>query len=180
MITTAFVIFVTFLLHRFANFEIGLELGSSFKLLAILIICLTFLFWTVHTCMYGNKDKDRYEMLWDETWIQVLGLAYAILNVVVLLIMEVNIKQGENIFSGTVIFITAIVAIDIAVVPVIYHEYSYRLKQSIVDGFLFQIHKMRNALAAVLIISCAMQFTIFGLLLLFCIVMIFLGLFKII
>lgn len=180
MLTTAFVVFVTFLLHRFAHFDISLQLGSTFKILTIIIIALSIMFWTIHFKMYGDKDRDRYELLWEETWVQILGLVYAILNVIVLLIMEENFKHGDNLFAGTLFFFAVILAIDIIVIPVIYYSYSYEVKQSIVDGLLFQIHKMRNALFAMLIISCAMQFTIFGLLLLFLIVVIFLSLFKVI
>lgn len=180
MLTTAFVTFATFMLHRFANFEISLQLESTFKILPIIIIILTFLFWTIHTCMYGEKDQDRYEYLWEENCIQLMGLVYAGLNVVALLIMEENFKNGDFIFSGTYTFIIAIIAIDIVIIPVIYHSYSYKWKQSIVDGLLFQIGKMRNALFVIIIISCALKFTIFGLLMLFLTVVIFLSIFKII
>ncbi len=180
MLTTAFVVFVTFLLHRIAHFDISLQLGSTFKILTIMIIALSILFWNIHVWFYGDKDRDRYEELWDDTTIQGLGLAYAILNVIVLLIMEENFTEGDNLFDGTFFFIISIFAIDIISISVIYNSYSHRLKQSIVDSWLFQIQKMRNALFAMLIISCAVQFTIFGLLLLFLVVVIFLSLFNII
>lgn len=161
MLTTLFVVLVTHLLTK-VNFEVTLQLSGAFKLLVVLIVCVTILFWIVHHTLSYDKDSSRYEDLWDEPWIHVFGAIYTVVELILLFVMISNKQNNLPVFSGTAINVVAVIALDIASVAVMFVNYSYDLKESVIDSLLYQIQRVRNALILLLLLIIIQKFTIVG------------------
>lgn len=165
MLTTLFVVLVTHLLTK-ANFEVTLQLSGAFKLLVVLIVCLTILFWIIHFTMSQNKDSSRYSDVWDESEIHIFGALYTVVELILMFILISNKTHNLPIFSGALVMSIILIILDISSVIIMFNCYSYEFKESIVDALLFQIRRVRNSLILLLLIAIVQKFTIIGVIIL--------------
>ena len=178
MLTTIIVILTTWLLTKTRWLSVSIEFVPNLKLISLLIIITTILFWIVHQIISYDEKPDRYSKTWDYPALVATSLFYSLLVSAILVVMARNYINELSILNGTMFLWISLGIFDIANIFIIYRTYSYNVKKSIIDAILFQIRGVKNALFIVLLIVFIMKFTIVGVVIFLIIIGIVLSIFK--
>lgn len=164
MFTTLIVILLTWLLTAL-GFTLTTEFNSALKIIIILTIALTIIFWTIHFITSKEKDVEKYDKMWDEPEIIISGMIYSALTAGIMMKMVFNIENGKSFLEGTLLLWVILIVSDIINIVIVFHSYSYELKESIKDSIMLQIRRVRYGLLLCLVVVAVLKFTIVGALL---------------
>lgn len=167
MFTILIVILLTWLLTAL-GFTLTTEFNSSLKIIIISTIALTIIFWIIHFITSKDKEVEKYDKMWDEPEIIVSGMIYSVLTAAIMLKMLFNIESGKSFLEGTLLLWIILIVSDIINIVIVFHSYSYELKESIKDSIMLQIRRVRYGLLLCLVAVVALNFTIVGALLFAC------------
>ena len=169
MLTTLFVAIFAKLMPVF-HLDVVNNRFDAFLATLLLFVVIYILFRIGAKAFAKEKAVSRYEDIYEEPVIRFIQIVYVVTAVLTIIRLFNNISNGVPTFDGTFKLFAMLVVLDIVNVIAGFKLYSFDVKEAIIDSFLIQVKNLAYSFIILAIILAILKFTIFGFVLIACIV----------